>query len=665
MVSALAFMFSGFFIDEIWWGHETVMGSITWTPLVFLLFLKAVKRGKPSYGILAGMIFAIQMFSGHPQFPYYCILALFFFTVYLFLYSVIKKEYKRAFIPAFTLLIIVFVGLGLTAIQIIPAAELSQHSIRAFSEDTFAFFTRWSMKPSYLITFVFPRLAPIIGTSSFPFPISIGYIGILPLLLALLSLFLIRDKYVLFFWILICLSILLTLGRYSPGYSFFYRFFPGFSAFRNPIFLIYIYVFSASVLSGFGMSYLINNIWKQNEKKLRIIRGLLISAGIGLILMASIVFSMTSPEPTSDPGSSGYLQLKIHKFRDTLVYDFAIIGFISLLSTIALILRKRLAIRDVILRTMVICLVFLDLMLYGTKFIRTYDLTPFVSKEKYVDFLRKETQPFRVLPILDYPEQDPVLKLNKISSINGYGSLEMMQDYVDFIAAFQDQPVTQEACLMRAANYDSLAVNMLNTKYILTTKRIEDDRFPLVYTDDIPAAQTWDPHRKDMVKLKVYENRSVLPRAFIVHSAKVIKNRAQILETLKNPRFEPHSILILEEEPEESIDNAELEEGAEQVSFISYKEDELILKASLKKSGFLFLSEIHYPGWKAFVNGKQRKIYRSNYLFRSVHLDKGVHTIRFVFSPISFKIGVLITFLTLLALFVFFIRHIYRKKAIK
>lgn len=665
IVCALTFMFSGYFIDEVWWGHETRLGSITWTPLVFLFFLKAVKQAKPSYAIISGLIFGIQMFSGHLQFPYYILMALFIFAIYLFLSSLKNREGRKAFVPLVSFLIVVVVGLALAAIQLVPAAELSQFSIREPSADTFSLFTRWSMHPSYLITFLFPRSSPIFGASSFPFPVSLGYIGVLSLFLAILSLFLIRNKYVLFFWILVGLSFLFALGRYTPLYSLLYRFLPGFSAFRNPIFFLYLYVFPVSVLSGFGMFYFENSIWKQKERKLKVFSGLMIAGGVVLLLIASIVFIFKTnlTQSINDPSLIEYMKAKIHKFQDTIIYDFATIGFIVLLGAIPLALRHKLKTRDFILKVAIISLIFIDLMFYGTKFIRTYDLTPFVSRQKYVDFLKKEDQPFRVLPILDYPEQDPVLKLQKISSINGYGSLEMMQDYVDFIADFQEKPVTQDACLMRVANYDSKAINLLNTKYILTTERIEDDRFPLVYTDEIPGAQTWDPDRKETLKLNVYENTSVLPRGFVVHSVKVIKQRKQILETLKDPHFDPRAVLILEEDPEESVDDTFLEEGSDLVKFISYKEDEFVLEASLDRSGFLFLSEVHYPGWKAFVDGKPTKIYRANYLFRSIYLDKGVHTIKFIYRPISFEIGASITVLTLMALIGLFILYVYRKKA--
>ncbi len=664
IVSALAFMFSSFFIDEVWWGHETVLGSIIWTPLIFLFYLKAINKRKTVYGVLAGVFLAVQLFSGHFQFAYYGMLALSVFALYFFLSSVKKKEFGKACQPLLIYLVVAVIGLGLVAILFFPAAELSEHSIRSFSGDAFAFFTRWSMEPKYMITFLFPRLAPVIGLNSFPFSIALGYIGILSALLVAASLFLIKDRFVLFFWILCCLSILLTLGRYTPVYSLLYRFLPGFSLFRNPIFFLYLYVFSASVLAGYGSLFLKNKIWKLRERNMKILIGSLICAGLGLIIIASVV-SINIPTDVPEKSSlAAGVNSKTLKFREAFVYDLVNLGCILLLISVPLLLRKRLQTRNLFLQTTIVCLIFLDLFVYGKNFIQTYDLTPFVSKGKWVEFLNRETQPYRVLPLLDYPEQDPVLKLNKISSINGYGSLEILQDYVDFIAAFQTSPVTQDASLMRVSNHDSVAVDMLNVKYILTSQNIEDERFPLVYTDEIPAAKTWDPYREDTLKLNIYENKSFLPRAFIVRSIRVVKGREKILEAMKAPGFDPRKTLLLDESPAESSWNLGLGEETDQISYLSYEEDEIILNVSLEKSGFLVLSEIYYPGWKAFVDGRESKIYRANYLFRSLHLTKGEHTIKFVFSPISFKIGASMTLSTLLILFSFFIFFILRRKRI-
>ena len=59
----------------------------------------------------------------------------------------------------------------------------------------------------------------------------------------------------------------------------------------------------------------------------------------------------------------------------------------------------------------------------------------------------------------------------------------------------------------------------------------------------------------------------------------------------------------------------------------------------------LFLADLAYPGWKAYVDGQETQIYRADYLFRSVFVPAGTHSVEFVYRPRSFRLGLLITLL--------------------
>ncbi len=47
-------------------------------------------------------------------------------------------------------------------------------------------------------------------------------------------------------------------------------------------------------------------------------------------------------------------------------------------------------------------------------------------------------------------------------------------------------------------------------------------------------------------------------------------------------------------------------------------------------------------------DGKPEKIYRANYAFRAVPLSAGAHRIRFVYDPVSFRLGAGVTLLGIL-----------------
>ncbi len=672
LASAISFMFCGFLIDKVSWGHLTMLGSACWLPLLFLLFVKAVEKESLAYAVGGGLVFAVQLSTGHPQLPYYGILTLSLFFAYSAARSVLKgSPLGSAALPGVYLLVLALVGLGLMAVQVIPAAELASHSLRSLPEDSFAFNTRWSMHPSYIATFILPRLAPVTGANTFPFPTALGYIGVLPLLLGISTLFRIhKDAHVRFFWIAAVFAIVLALGRYTPVYSLLYKVVPGFDSFRNPIFFLYIYVFSMCVLSGFGLSCIKQLALAWMRKSPRTFVALAAAICLFLLVVASATYigarategfttgACVLPEflRSSDCLISSSLGEALRRFRVTIIFDFAILAIMLGAATLILLAWRSLRGRDAVFNALMVSLIFVDLFVYGRHFIRVYDLTPFVSGGSWVDYLKRDDEMFRVLPMLPYPEQDAVLKLNKIASINGYGSLEILQDYIDFVEAFQEQPADQDRCLTRVANHRSQAVNLFNTKYVLSTEPIEGGAFERVFTTEIPQAKTWDPANNGVQTMYVYRNGDALPRAFFVDGWRIIESRQEMLEALQDAEFEPRRTLLLEEDP--GVERSQHRPGdcGEAIEFVTYEEDEFVLKAAPSNDCFLFLSEVYYPGWKVYVDERREKIHRANYLFRAVYLEEGPHVVRFVFDPASYRVGRIISLLTALGLIIYFSR---------
>jgi uncharacterized membrane protein YfhO len=66
------------------------------------------------------------------------------------------------------------------------------------------------------------------------------------------------------------------------------------------------------------------------------------------------------------------------------------------------------------------------------------------------------------------------------------------------------------------------------------------------------------------------------------------------------------------------------------------------------QNAFLVLSDTYFPGWKAYVDGKEERIYRANYAFRAIPIRAGAHKVEFTYKPLSFKLGAVITLLGIL-----------------
>ena len=74
----------------------------------------------------------------------------------------------------------------------------------------------------------------------------------------------------------------------------------------------------------------------------------------------------------------------------------------------------------------------------------------------------------------------------------------------------------------------------------------------------------------------------------------------------------------------------------------SYSLNEIGLEAEAASEGYLVLSEVYYPGWRAYVDGAEEPLLRANYAFRAVYLEPGLHEVRLVFAPTSWKVGLLV-----------------------
>lgn len=57
-------------------------------------------------------------------------------------------------------------------------------------------------------------------------------------------------------------------------------------------------------------------------------------------------------------------------------------------------------------------------------------------------------------------------------------------------------------------------------------------------------------------------------------------------------------------------------------------------------NNLLVLNEIYYPaGWKAYIDGKETEIYKTNYFQRSIVVPSGKHKVELKFYPDTYYTG--------------------------
>ncbi len=147
----------------------------------------------------------------------------------------------------------------------------------------------------------------------------------------------------------------------------------------------------------------------------------------------------------------------------------------------------------------------------------------------------------------------------------------------------------------------------------------------------------------------IFENPSVLPRASVFSKVIVAPTESEVLDHLKNHKFNVLSDVVVEETSmttEEKQQLAELTKSshgmAQGQKITRYSAHEVDIEV-FSGGGLLMLNDTMYPGWKAFVDGKQVSILKSDYMFRGVIVTPGKHLVQFKYESPSFILGLVLS----------------------
>jgi hypothetical protein len=123
------------------------------------------------------------------------------------------------------------------------------------------------------------------------------------------------------------------------------------------------------------------------------------------------------------------------------------------------------------------------------------------------------------------------------------------------------------------------------------------------------------------------------------------------LAALLAPGFDPLREVILEgdgeAEPEPAATGAP---GGPRVAIERYLPERVELTVEAPAAGWLVLSDLFYPGWRATRDGAPARVERANHLFRAVRVGAGASRVVFEFRPASLRIGAGVSAATALAL---------------
>jgi len=673
-LGGLVFAYGSFMIGQL--QHTNLINSAIWLPVV-LLFAEVATRSSSRkrylYLLLASVALAMQSTAVHVQPVVLTLFALSLYVVFrtviwrgLDAFATIGSSRLRATVSAVNTMCsqiplavvvvgaITVLGLGLAAIQIIPLYELAQFSDRG-ARPSYLFSTTFSLPVTNLVTLVFPYF--FIGPDGRSWAewniweVTV-YTAIAPTILATLALLFVRRRTEAFFGFLAALSLYLALGDYPPLklYHLLWEL-PGFHSLRVPGRFSFLFVQSVAILAASGLDWLIATLSRRDRDDRRVLRklaffcGAIFVVGVTLFVGEYIVREVLLSDKDASLAvirdhyirtQNWVFDLDVEVVYRSLLYSLNISNPNTLRAFIyvfgaALLLLCWLRFRKLtsLFTVAVLALCLVDLIVFADGFHPRMTIKSLSTPTGLAKFLAENNGLHRVYSegYVKLTEPNRLMTWG-ISEVGGYSSLSPTRN-------------SQLNQAIRRGNFRLL--DLWNVRYTVTRdgQTVPPEYVPVYHEEGVT----------------VYENPHPLPRAFLVGSATVMQSDKDVLGKIEESTFDPSRVVVLEKDFDQSLlPPAEKAADVDALSRTVFQGDARIetygsesvrIKTSSRQNAFLVLLDSYYPGWKAYVDGREALVYRADYLFRAVFLPAGSHEVVFSFEPASFYAGRAISLATL------------------
>lgn len=225
--------------------------------------------------------------------------------------------------------------------------------------------------------------------------------------------------------------------------------------------------------------------------------------------------------------------------------------------------------------------------------------------------------------------------------------------------------VSGEIVLAPDARWPDLSMVVFRISLI---NQAESQAYPLARTmvsmdDEIGARNAVSSRWKLLAQtpyVEIFENSRSLPRAWLATQTKVLDGPA-MLAVIRDGKFadgskwDPGTTALIESPLAGTTPSGN--GGTTQIT--RYEPNQIDLLTKSEAPSVLVLSENHYPGWRAYVDGGFVETLRVDYNLRGVMLPAGAHHVTFVYRPKSVLIGLAIS------LFVFLVMILGSQRLVK
>jgi len=264
--------------------------------------------------------------------------------------------------------------------------------------------------------------------------------------------------------------------------------------------------------------------------------------------------------------------------------------------------------------------------------------------------------------------------LRRIHTLRGYNPLNVHHfwQYLNFVSDV-DSPPAFETGIASLSIVNKSLLDLAGVRYLLQPSAAEyappqsppvdvDPRWKAVFADARPRVYVFSGLGVTYaLPQTVYENVDrPLPRAFVVPAAQPLPEPLMVLAALRNNDFTRRVYLGVPHAPAPGADldgggvprsadsaapppsgepAADAPVGYRPAKIRSHRPNEVVIDVAGDTPGWLVLTDVWFPGWECTVDGRAVEVQCANYTFRAVAVPAGDHQVVFRYRPPTYLRG--------------------------
>lgn len=663
--------------------------AMPYLPLLCLLWHLWLTERKRRWFLLAALAGACQALTGAPE---TCALTMLFVLAWSLVGPCSGWPRVRRTVSWGLLLLSV---LGVTALQIVPMLEIVSQSARGEGLE-YAAFSTWSFPPKRIPELVLPNFLgfPELRTSptfywginlvdkEFPFIISV-YVGGVTLLLAGSSVFRSRNesgsetlphRTRIVLGSIFGVALLLSFGRYLPFFRWMYQHVPLITLFRFPIKFLVVGMLPLALLSADGAEQSFGGPERRPSIAL-----------LGLWWGGLAAFGgLTAGVAWSEPLAHNLLASLFgqpHNPVARYVLTQSLMHLCLFWGSATVLFQYRRMTRYGWQYALLAGLICLDLFIaarhvtfYAPKDLFTFtpQVVPRIRQEIGAGRLFRPEHPEEAISLL-IARQDLVPISEKLQAVVSehkappvsavWKTLWDFEVLNWYLAVYYDIPTIyhKDIPTLSPARILKLTTLLQTLPWQQRLPFLSAGAVTLVYSTDVielpELPKIAEFFTRSDPPFSLYRNLAAAAPAEFITAWRTVAEDANTLQAMMTPGFDPRREAIihppepflLEPMPPDHAPPSGIERRCASDAHVETRvstADSAEFSVTTPCAGYLVLSEIFYPGWHAFVDGRRVPLRRANLIFSAIYLEPGTHTIRREYRPNSLWIGLAVSLLS-------------------